>query len=179
MVQRGYAIDWNRAKRDWKDENVTDAKLFEEVVSVYPSAIQYLTSDNLRLLLKIGSESLARQTAALKKNSRNASDNTCAFYIACWKLYCIEPKCIENPANEVHTYEEQLDLFVWASLFAYNMVDVHGPAEVFQATLQNHIVELARRMVITSEKVVEKFRKIYSHFFAPLLKIGENGIPYV
>ncbi len=179
-LKRGFSINWDEAREKWVNESITDHMLFDKIVALYPPALNYLTPSNLRALLKIGPISLANNTLSFIKPEMK-SDNP--YYIAAWKLYCNQ-KIVDGKfggdSSKIsfdRVTVDKFNLFLWASLYAFNMTEVPHSSSKFEDALGDDLARLVAYSM-NNNNIKEHIPDLYSNLFAPFLRVGKNGIPY-
>ena len=90
-IERGYAINRHELRARWAQESVTDYKRFERLASVWPEALNEITPDNLRSLLKVADRTLALLTVRQMEPKKDEIVGNSTYFIAAWKLYCMQP----------------------------------------------------------------------------------------
>ena len=98
-LKRGYSIDWEAAKRYWSHNPIADAQKFNNLLTVWPSALKILCQEgpycdallsNIRTLLRNRDTSLAQRCLLLdstKPLEQLADDSSWPPFIASWQLY--------------------------------------------------------------------------------------------
>lgn len=133
---------------------MTNPALFQKVARQLPEAVDWLSPDNLRALLRtagsdlatlvfnaqLGAQGPVRYTAEYVSSLRH--DNT--FFMAAWRLYCLggTALCAAGESTSVVLADRcpAVDLFgvlAWASRFAYTMSSVKDPDSMAKAVAQD------------------------------------------
>jgi hypothetical protein len=155
-LQRGYTIDTERAIEYWSRNFVTDIRLFDRIVSIYPLLLPQLVHEGphkssmesmLRSLIQLSTNvSLAQRCADYLGPEEAAANNPLStFYVAKWKLYRFS-SLSETVAMLYSNSQALMDLLAWASKFGYNSLEVRGNVSARTQVLAAHVVICMHRL---------------------------------
>lgn len=197
VVKRGYTCDLT-VKEHWKYNMITDSKKFQQLCSIFPLALEWISPDNLKLLIKISDANFSKLVMDKFSSYSKAKDLNCnlnPYFIAAWKLYRLEAiitaKRNQNQPNLLLLEsgdELFLDkLFIWASTNCYNMSECLVPDKgQFEEIFKNDLYKLVTYLWDGNpiEEIKPLILNLFSFSFAPLFayersKSEDQRLPYI
>jgi hypothetical protein len=183
VIQRGYTYDHKTVEAYWQQNNLTDYKLFGRLVSIFSGALTMISEENLRMLLVIGDKDLALETLHSFKPAEDKSNSP--YFVAAWKLYRLCRATSKLDTKNMHLEIESkriplLRLLLWASKNAINMTNVEENATELNRLLLSDLCACTASILQESAISQNKQKDIinlWSFMFAPLLRVGDGGIP--
>jgi len=183
-LKRGFSVDWDNAYSTYQRHNITNVRLFKDVV--YQSegiVLHYVPSENLVSLIEIDedeilngrvqaanslSESICMHMSPPDKAEDAAHNN--AYNIALWMLY----RRWFNDEAKRDWLEERCSFafFLWASFFAHKYME-HTDHEAFENVLSTKLIALSDANLAS-----DRLNDLWSHTFASLMKVGKEQLSY-
>ena len=193
IVKRGYTCD-DSVKLALENNPVTDVTKFEQLCSIFTPALFWVTKENLKSLIKLGTTQFAKLVVEqfAPPFSENNDRALNPYFIAAWKLYKSEAIYSEErmrSENSDFPYPQYItffkdeytelninlkELFLWASLDGYNMADcAEECSNDLHQKLEEDLYALTRFLASKNiEKNLPTLLELYSYMFAPLLHEG-------
>jgi hypothetical protein len=194
MLKRGVSPDWTRCKKYWMTEGITDLPAFIRLVSIWPSALHYVDSQNLCNLLKSSRADgpvLARCILREMSAEKHKIDEPMNLYLmAAWWLLRAQPQdAVEELADGNFRFKNTKDqqgvfnvegihvdlknLLRWASANSHHQTTIFEmDTKVFESALKFDL------LVLSAGEHGSVLLDLWGDQFAFLLSVGEDGLPW-
>jgi hypothetical protein len=171
-INHGHAVNWETIKETWKNNYISSSHEFSHLLSVCPdpaACLASVTPKNLCILIEGDEGTSIAEHCVLSCPPDTRNDPNSVYFTAAWNLYRNTPDIfIEKKINT-------LDTLLWASQFAFSLVRVKEDPVKCTERLQKTLIEETNALFHNAENI-DKIALLWSHLFAGLMVVGENGI---